>query len=518
MEGNGMYFVVRVRFLGGYQAREWPPSPARLFKALVAVSRQGAPGASRDEVDAALRCLERRTAPDVLAAQAQPMRSRLLRFVPNNSTVDPKTGKPEWPANRVSKEPEPVRAWQIDPLAEVVYVWPGVTGGRETDVLGAVARRVPSLGKGEDFVAVQSECVDAYPNTEGLICYRPSGRGGEVSLEVPESGCLAVCLEMFKRRAADPGWNRIHELPTMGTHLEHYDRHGGLPAKPRPPVAIFGLWRGTRRRAFDSRLFRVPVGQCRHLIPIALNEAVAEIARDPGERAELQRLGEGVICGHSATGGKYEGPHIAVAPLPSVLGPYPDGRVRRLALVGFGCTEEATKRLFEAVVALLHGREFLDGGQGTGVVLRKEEGSEWLSLLMGPATEWESVTPVVLDRPEFLRKEWERLQRERRAVLATDPDVDTKTAAAIETSLVSRREELVRAAIERFGAGDVLRVEVARAPWRAGLHPASQYRATDYLRASPRFHIRVSFREPVRGPIVVGRGRYVGFGVLRPTP
>jgi CRISPR-associated protein Csb2 len=251
---------------------------------------------------------------------------------------------------------------------------------------------------------------------------------------------------------------------------------------------------------------------------IALNDAVAEIARDPSERAGLQQLGLGIICGHSATGGKYEGPHTAVVPLPSVLGPYPDGRVRRLALVGFGCTVQATKKLFEAVVALLHGRELLDGGQGTGVVLRKEEGSEWLSLLMGPATAWESVTPVVLDRPEFLRKEWERLQSERRAVLATDLDVDMKTAAAIETSLVSRREDLVRAAIERFGAGEVLGVEVSRAPWRAGVHPASQYRATDYLRASPRFHIRVSFREPVRGPIVVGRGRYVGFGVLRPTP
>jgi CRISPR-associated protein Csb2 len=513
-----MYFVVRVQFLAGYQGHEWPPSPARLFKALVAVSRQGAPGASSDEVDASLHWLERQSAPDVLAASAAEIRSRLLRFVPNNSAVDPKTGRPEWPATRASKEPEPVRAWQIDPPAEVVYVWPGVTCGRETDVLGAVARRVPSLGKGEDFVVVRSARVDAYPNPDGLIRYRPGAKVGEVSLEVPEGGCLDVCLEMFKRRAADPGWNRIHELPTMGTHLEHYELHGGVPAKPGPPVAVFGLWRGTRRRAFDARLLRVPVGQCRHLMSIALNEAVAEIARDPGERAELQQLGPGIICGHSATGGKYEGPHTAVVPLPSVLGPYPDGRVRRLALVGFGCTVQATKKLFEAVVALLHGRELLDGGQGTGVVLRKEEWSEGLSLLMGPATAWESVTPMVLDRPEFLRKEWESLQSERRAVLATDLDVDMKTAAAIETSLVSRREELVRAAIERFGAGEVLRVEVSRAPWRAGLYPASQYRATDYLRASPRFHIRVSFREPVRGPIVVGRGRYVGFGVLRPTP
>src|SRR5437867_1930312 len=104
-----MFFIVRARFLAGYTGREWPPSPARLFKAFVAVSRHGVPGAGRDAVDDALRWLERRNAPTVLAARASETRPRLRRFVPNNSEIDPKTGKPEWPASRASKEPEPIR-------------------------------------------------------------------------------------------------------------------------------------------------------------------------------------------------------------------------------------------------------------------------------------------------------------------------------------------------------------------------------------------------------------------------
>jgi CRISPR-associated protein Csb2 len=49
-----------------------------------------------------------------------------------------------------------------------------------------------------------------------------------------------------------------------------------------------------------------------------------------------------------------------------------------------------------------------------------------------------------------------------------------------------------------------------------GAHAAPEYRTAGYLRQSPRFHVRVSFRAPVPGPIIVGRGRYVGFGLMRP--
>src|SRR5947209_7741037 len=130
--------------------------------------------------------------------------------------------------------------------------------------------------------------------------------------------------------------------------------------------------------------------------------------------------------------------------------------------------------------------------------------------------DWEPVTPVVLERPEFLRKEWARLGHAQRRQGARAGD--SRSASELDRSLASRREELVRGAVGRLEVGVALHVEITRAPWRAGLHPAGQYRTTGYLHTSPRFHIRVSFREPVPGPIVVGRGRYVGFGLLRPTP
>lgn len=303
-------------------------------------------------------------------------------------------------------------------------------------------------------------------------------------------------------------------LPTMGTRLEPYVPHAPDAVELRPPIAIFGLWKGGSRRAFDARLLRVPVGQCRHLLAGVVKEAAVLMAEESTQRDALIRLGQGLLCGHTADGGKYEGPHAAVVPLPSVLGAYPDGRVRRLALVGFGCAEPRSIEMFETVAALLHERELLDDGVASGVRLRREHDEEWLSLLTGRSAVWESVTPVVLERPEFRRKDWEQLghkDRRRRARAG-----DTRAAMELERVIAERREELVRDALVRLRICDVVAVESSRAPWRAGVHPAGQYRIAGYLRQSPRFHIRVALREPVPGPIIVGRGRYMGLGLLRP--
>jgi CRISPR-associated protein Csb2 len=477
-----------------------------LFKALVAVSRHGVANA-----DSALEWLEAQDAPIVLASRASVVRSHLRRFVPNNSEVDPKTGNAEWPAARASKEPERLHAWRIDPPAELAYVWRVTERSSQADIVAAIARRVPSLGKGEDFIVLDSGYAGELPS--GLLRYEPRASSNAFDLEVPDRGCLSVCCELFRRRSADPGWNKIHELPTMGTRLQAYAADASVVGEARPPIAIFGLWKGGSRRAFDSRLLRIPAGQCRHLLATAVNET-AEVTSEPARRAALMRLGQGVLCGHAPDGGKYGGPHAAVVPLPSILGPHPDGRVRRVALVGFGCTDPRALDLFQTVAALLHERELIDHGVASGIRLRREDDKDWLYLLTRSSAVWESVTPVVLERPEFLRKQWVDLGHKRRRQAARVGD--ELSARELDGAIAERRNELVRAAVDRLGIGEVVDVESSRAPWMPGAHAAPEYRTAGYLRQSPRFHVRVSFRAPVPGPIIVGRGRYVGFGLMRP--
>ena len=60
-------------------------------------------------------------------------------------------------------------------------------------------------------------------------------------------------------------------------------------------------------------------------------------------------------------------------------------------------------------------------------------------------------------------------------------------------------------------------IEFASGGSIAGVHVATQYRANGYLAVTPKLHVRVSFDRPVAGPLSIGRGWHVGFGVLWPV-
>jgi CRISPR-associated protein Csb2 len=49
--------------------------------------------------------------------------------------------------------------------------------------------------------------------------------------------------------------------------------------------------------------------------------------------------------------------------------------------------------------------------------------------------------------------------------------------------------------------------------FRAGVDLASRYELPDKL-ISPRYHVRVRFPHPIRGPMAIGAGRYRGLGLF----
>src|SRR5437764_4377950 len=97
------YLLLSIRFLGdsyhgqtdSSESAEWPPSPFRVFQALVAGVARGPtlPESARN----ALRWLESLAPPDIIAPQAQTGRT-LLTYVPNNDDKSrsrtPKTIRP----------------------------------------------------------------------------------------------------------------------------------------------------------------------------------------------------------------------------------------------------------------------------------------------------------------------------------------------------------------------------------------------------------------------------------------
>lgn len=158
-----MSLAIRVQFLAGYSGREWPPSPARLFKALVASARAGWAHDNREAIDESLRVLEQQgwhegtRLPEIVVPRATLRPPRQRRFVPNNSRT--------WPTEREGPEEcteDTLMRWDIEAPQTVWYLWPNVEAFH-VPVLRDVSRRVFSVGKGEDLAVL--DATDSEPST-----------------------------------------------------------------------------------------------------------------------------------------------------------------------------------------------------------------------------------------------------------------------------------------------------------------------------------------------------------------
>lgn len=503
-----MPLAIRVQFLAGYSGREWPPSPARLFKALVASARAGWAQPNRKAIDDSLRVLEQQGGseatklPEIVAPRAVLRAPRQRRFVPNNSK--------NWPPERrlnpekgIDLEPEPMIGWDIEAPMAVWYWWPDVDASH-VPVLRDVSRRVISVGKGEDLALL--DATDGEPPA-GAVRWQPASSGA--SLEVPETGCLDVCDAVFARDINDL------PLPAAGVRSVTYASDAAASAKD-VPAYVLALWRRGKRCSWDARLLRQIVGPIRHLLDEIRDEVVTLLASSTSERSAMGALVRRVLLGHDECDRPVSEPHLAILPIPSVLGPYPDGRVRRVALAGFGCGEDPTRRaIVELAQVLLHGRELNDNGRATGVLLDTEPDGQWRRNITRRSRTWVTVTPMVQVAKELTAAEWKRLCAARRAV-----DHEPRVLARLEERLRARRLELIVRSLRQAVADQHARpvsIEFASGGPMAGVNIAPQYRVSGYLAETPRFHLRVTFDRPVAGPISVGRGRHVGFGVMWPA-
>jgi len=271
-----MPLAIRVQFLAGYSGREWPPSPARLFKALVSSARAGWAHSNRKAIDDSLRALEQQgwtgdtKLPDIVAPRAEWRPPRQRRFVPNNSKNWPIERKLN-PEKGIDLEPEAMVGWDIEAPHTVWYWWPNVEASH-VSVIREVSRRVASVGKGEDLAVL--DATEAEPPGDAV---RWQSASSGASLEVPEAGCLDVCDATFARG--------LHELPLLAAGVRSVAYASDARSADREvPTFVLGLWRNGKRCSLDARLLRQVVGPVLHLLDGVRAEVVHVLARGPGDR------------------------------------------------------------------------------------------------------------------------------------------------------------------------------------------------------------------------------------------
>ena len=522
------HFVVTLRFPdsrfhGRAQQgeREWPPSPLRVFQALVASAARLNPKLDGKEADA-LRLLEKLPAPEVAAPNPTFMNGYVLS-VPNNE-MD-LVGK-AWAAGKYfdlkgENAPSTHRTMKrVSPILMpadscIRYFWQ-LEEGFDFQPLIPVARAMSALGWGMDLVigdAMLAAGVMA-PGTDSET-WRPVETNPSVRLRVPLAGTFHDLQrrhgEFLGRLGAD-GASLTPPSPLSSFRMVGYRRTGDQAQKT---VAAFKfmLPDATHYRAFDAARRGLTVsGMMRHVL--------ARCARQAGW---VEERVNSLVLGHpTATNSEPIEPALrnrfTVLPLPSIEFRGPErgevaGSIRRVIVTSFAETMEQEIRWAGKA---LSGNDLFDESTGevSAILAQIPSDDRMVERYCGLSSDWTTVTPVVLpgfDDPDHLRRKMEK-------------GVSEEVQKHMLLQLESRIDGLLRKAIIQAGypkewAQNAI-IDWNRTGFFPGVQPVSSYGIPDHLKKYPRYHVRLSWKDghgnPLRvaGPLCLGSGRYLGVGLF----
>ncbi|AWM35563.1 CRISPR-associated protein, family (Cas_GSU0054) [Gemmata obscuriglobus] len=492
-------FCITVRFLqpcahgrGDGEEPEWPPSPLRVFQALVAAAAARWNERTRLEYAVpALEWLAKQPAPTVIASQGVPSGVKYRLYVPDNvadkvakawsggntsaSIADSRTEKDVRPTHLIGKS---------DELPAVNYLYPiGDTDSEfatHKETLVTAARSVTHLGWGVDMVAGDARVLseEEAANLTGEH-WRPAAGASTTQLRAPRAGtlnALAQKHEAFLNRLSADGF------------------------KPVPPLTVFdtvGYRRDTEPAAREWVAFRITsvdpdAPNPSFDAPAKCRDVAAWVRHATGEVCRNWPFSDfaSFVHGHTESGlqtkGERADERFMYLPLPSIerRGDRREhvGAIRRVLVAappGFGERIEWIRRR-------LPGQELVWDNRAQGL-LNALPDSDWvLRRYTENAQTWSTVTPVIWPGHD---------------------DHDPEKAARL------LRKAFVDAGFARAVVDAITELDWRPVGFRAGAELASRYALPDRLNGR-RYHVRVRFAHPVRGPLAVGAGRYRGLGVF----
>jgi CRISPR-associated protein Csb2 len=472
-------------------AAEWPPHPERLFSALV---QAWGDGGRRTEERAALEWLEALDAPEIEASGVIRERTAPVVYVPPNDARS--TDVAILPAQRNRQErrfravvPELLPSSR-EARTHVRFRWGYAVPGSHREPLRQLAHRVSSVGHSSSLVRLlfREDATDADP----ACTYSPSERG-DTALRVIYPGRLQQLEEWY---STDGGKSR--ERPKVRATQRYSSPHREVTEEVRHTVfgteddwIVFASSEGKRG---DARARYVPDVLAFPRVAKCLRNALMKFAKDPAPE---------IISGHRTGGAPSESPHLAVVPLTNIGWEYSDG-----ALLGAGLVlpraapPDQRSALIDAVRNWLeNGGQVRLGRRSVWVVERVFEG-ERASLradrYCSAACSWASVTPVFLDR--FLK--------------GTSETEEVELIARACANIGLPEDDLVEVEIHKHAA---IRGAETTYPSRGQEHrPDWSFPDESSYRNRPRRHIVLRFRKPMKGPILLGAGRFYGMGLFLP--
>ncbi len=538
---------------------EWLPHPGRVFMALAAAWFE----TGSDPVEGeALRWLETLCDPELRLPPQDHVfeRSAVTVYVPVNDKAGPAAATLQSaPAITRSKQPRTFpRVWVgHDPC---YLVWPNAEGVEQyRKALEGLCRKVTRIGHSSSLVRMW--VADDSEPVSGSVGERWVADDGlaEKLVRRVSGGTLAMLTERFNGSARDRHTELSDKIEVLKAQKKSVKGPGSKERKaaidaeieslqeqtdeinPRPPLRpTLGLWSGYRRDGkaapaevrhthFDTDML-VLVQEDGPRFPLASALTVTRALRGAVMSQSDVQPSPAWVSGHEPDGRplRCEDGHLAFLPLPFV-GEHADGHLLGVALA-FPRSVDRRERgrvLGPFLVEPTGQAKLVELKMGRlGVwTLRKRDWTEsrralapetWTAHPDGADT-WASVTPVVLDK---------------------FPKSDRLRDRAGWTDEVAG---IVAAACVRIGLPEPVTVGVDTTPWHLGSprstgkrrvlrgqvgvpadadaalgdgFPPFPVRGTNAPR--PQVHVWLGFPEPVVGPVLLGAGRYLGYGLCKP--
>lgn len=465
------------------QEVEWPPHPSRLFAALVAAYKECDMG---DDERRALEWLEELPSPAICADPPTTNNSRdCMRdvhsiFVPINDTSDPirenkkkneitkfspisieiplgRDRKPRW---FPSFTPNNNRVW---------FIWRDVDQDKSQDKsytgsLQRIAEQVGYLGHSMSPVRMR---VCNTPPEPTLV----PGEKGPIKLCVTAKGRLTYLEQVYKLREVNstikPRLGRIASYRLAKASQLH------------PPASCFAynyIFRLAGRPGLSLDMSDVAT--------TTLRKAIMELYPDPVPD---------IISGHEVSGSPLQKPHLAITPLADVGHRNADGHIMGF---GFWLPQDASSDVLATFELALSSLQSLKLGKH-GVCTLEHINTDMMSRApvgLRPETyskfsdTWASVCPVIFGKYP------------KKSQIGPGKNGGKVFAELCDMIGLPAPEEV------RMGPVSVFR----------GAPKASDFIYPENYRNNLKSHVVLRFDRPVKGPVLLGAGRYRGFGLCRP--
>jgi len=489
---NQQALVISVRLLDDrYHGNgTWPPSPFRLFQALVAAAYTGSTVSNTET--AALRWLEQLPPPVVLSPACK-QSALTTYYVPRNG-ADAQQGNLAAAAKK--RDAKLAKPWLFDAQQPLRYLWFFAEHADEAQTLTELSERLYQLGRGVDMAFAWAEQLSADQAQQIIVqhagpVFRPTPLGVSNTLDCPSpSRSLDSLLTRYQGQLKRLRKGEFHKPPlsifqptgyNCSSSLLLFDiqnQNGDVAAQPLTVAA-----------QFTQRLVELAKNRLKQYFPEYAERYLAGIGANDADKAL----------------------RIRAIPLPSIGHQHTNPDIRRVLVEA---PTDCPLQLADVEWAF-SGPLDVDPETGeihadTPILIRTTDRKMLAHYGIDGqkvARVWRTVTPVVLP-----------LDPKERLPIRCGIEHDESGVCGAER--VYKQSQLVHAARQALRhcgiTAPVQILSIQREPFDSTGTLAENF-AFQRFDHSRLYHLELAFPEPMTGPLVMGDGRYLGLGLMRPV-